>query len=77
MAGVASFALHVLKPLHWMGGQAMWVLQPFIEALGVGSKRGSAGALTTGNVARLLERDGGLDELALQLERLQSEDGGA
>jgi hypothetical protein len=76
MAGVASFALHILKPLHWMGGQAVWILQPFIDSLGVGARRRSASAISTGDVARLLEKDGGLDELAAQLERLQREDGG-
>jgi hypothetical protein len=75
MASVASFALQMLKPLHWLGGQALWILQPFIGTLG---GRSAQSTLSTGGIARLLEQDGGLDELALQLERLQSqgEDGG-
>jgi hypothetical protein len=76
MSGVASFALHVLKPLHWLGGQALWILQPFIEAPGHAA-RCSPGlgvkGLSTGGVARLLEREGGLDELTAHLDRLQSE----
>ena len=73
MAGVATFVLHMLKPLHWMGGQALWVLQPFIEGLGVGPRRGAGlGALSSGGVARLLEREGGLDELVLHLEQLET-----
>jgi hypothetical protein len=75
MASVASFALQMLKPLHWLGGQALWILQPFIGTLGA---RSAQSTLSTGGIARLLEQDGGLDELALHLERLQSqgEDGG-
>ena len=78
MAGLASFALDTFKPLHWMGGQALWVLQPFIAAFGTGPGRGrDAGAGLSGlsgdAVARLLERDGGLDELAFHLARLQRE----
>ncbi len=76
MSGVASFALHVLKPLHWMGGQALWVFQPFIEALGPGGRRdrsfGTRG-LTTSGLAHLLESEGGLDDLAAHLDRFQSE----
>lgn len=80
MSGVAAFALQVLKPLHWMGGQAMWVLQPFVEALGAGSrsgKRTGTGILSAGGVARLLEREGGLDELTAHLEQLQREQEGS
>ena len=70
MSGVASFALSMLKPLHWLGGQALWMLQPFIggATVGVGGR-----SLSTGAVARLLEREGGMDELAAHLDRLQTE----
>jgi hypothetical protein len=71
MAGVASFALNMLKPLHWMGGQAVWILQPFIAAFGADWGR-RAGGLSGEGVARLLEREDGLDELAFHLERLQA-----
>jgi hypothetical protein len=70
MASVASFALHLLKPLHWLGGQGLWILQPFVETLGA---RSTKSALTTGGLARFLEQDGGLEELALHLDRLQSQ----
>jgi len=74
LGSVAAFALDVLKPLHWIGGQAVWVLQPFIAGLGAGSRRGaSMEGLSSSAVARLLERDGGLDDLVFHLERLQRE----
>jgi hypothetical protein len=78
MSGVASFALHVLKPLHWMGGQALWVFQPFIEAIGVGGggrrdRSFGVRGLTTGGIAHLLESEGGLNDLAAHLEKFQSE----
>ncbi|MEO8285457.1 MAG: hypothetical protein ABI670_03360 [Chloroflexota bacterium] len=68
MSGVALFALDVLKPLHWLGGQAVWMLQPFVDALGLGA-RGN-GAFDSGKVARLLEREDGLDELASHIEEM-------
>jgi hypothetical protein len=68
MSAVATFSLNMLKPLHWLGGQALWILQPFVGAASVGGR-----SLSTGAVARLLEREGGLDELAAHLERLQVE----
>jgi hypothetical protein len=71
MSAVASFALGVLKPLHWLGGQALWIAQPFVDSLGING-RGRA-VLSTDGVARLLEREDGLDELAANLERLQGE----
>jgi len=74
MSSVASFALHMLKPLHWMGGQALWILQPFLGSPDTGRGRGAGvRGLTSGGVAHLLERDEGLDELAAHLERLQRE----
>jgi hypothetical protein len=68
----AVFMLDALKPLHWLGGQAVWLVQPFIAALGPGFGRDvRIGGLSSGALARLLERDGGLDDLALHLEQLQ------
>jgi len=70
MSSVASFALNMLKPLHWMGGQALWILQPFLGSSGAATRRS---ALSVSGVASLLEREGGLDELAAHLDRLQIE----
>lgn len=70
MSSVASFALQMLKPLHWMGGQALWILQPFLGSPGARTNRRT---LSVSGVAGLLEREGGLDELAAHLDRLQSE----
>lgn len=75
MAGFAAFMLGVLKPLHWVGAQALWAFQPFVDALGLGSRRatGNYGALSAGGLARLLEKESGVDELAAQLEGIQRE----
>lgn len=76
MTAPALFALSALRPLHWLGGQAVWMLQPFIESLGLGSRgnrdRRGIGALSSGNIARLLERESGLAELAAHLDSLRS-----
>ncbi len=72
MSGVALFALDVLKPLHWLGGQALWILQPFVESFSILSRRKRAGdSPSVGSVARLLEKEGGLDELEARLESLR------
>ena len=77
LSSMAVFALDVLKPLHWLGGQALWLVQPFVDSLGVGMRRSSGArnpsALSVDGVARLLEREDGLDDLAASLERLQVE----
>ena len=62
MAEVASVALHTAKPLAWVGGQMLWVLQPLIGGLGK-SRQESLSAF-----ARLLEQDGGVDHLIERLE---------
>lgn len=73
MSGPAMLALHIMRPLSWLGGQALWIMQPFADALGLGRRQGS---LSAGNVARLLEREHGLDELSTELDRLQSKESG-
>jgi hypothetical protein len=74
MGSLASFALDVFKPLHWIGGQAIWILQPFMAALGAWNRRGAgAGGLSSDAIARLIERDGGLEDLAFHLKRLEAE----
>jgi hypothetical protein len=61
----ASILLRVLKPAHWLGGQALHVAAPFLEALGVG--RGGGG-VTPGALAAFLESERGVDTLLDQIE---------
>ena len=64
MAGVASILLHVTSPLAWLGGQMLWALQPFAGAFG-----GKQAPFSTGSIARMLERDGFVDDLVERLNR--------
>jgi hypothetical protein len=66
MAGPAALALHIARPLSWIGGQMAWVAAPLVEALGIGMRRN---ALSTGNIARFLEKEENLTSLQEQLER--------
>lgn len=61
----ASLALQVGRPLSWIGGQMLWMLQPFVEGLGIGSRRSP---FSVPGLAHLLERDGGVDSLVERLE---------
>ena len=62
----ATLALEVGKPLSWLGGQMLWVFQPFADVLGIRARKGP---LSVEGVARMLEREGGTDAL---LERLDA-----
>jgi hypothetical protein len=76
MGGVASIVLEIARPLHWIGGQLAWVLEPLLGAFGPFSRRGS---MPIEGIARLLERPDGAAELAGQLEEMsgkQKQDGG-
>lgn len=64
MSVPASIALQVGKPLSWMGGQLLWVLQPFTDALGIGSRS----SFSARHLARILERDGSVDALVERLD---------
>jgi hypothetical protein len=75
MAVPASIALQVGKPLSWIGGQLLWVLQPFTDALGVGGRRHNS-PITLPGLARLLEQDGGVERLAQRLDAGLSADTG-
>jgi len=70
MAGPASVALRVVKPLSWIGGQIVWVLQPFIEGLGLGNAKEKRGQSPTGvsRVATFLEGEGNVADLLAHLE---------
>jgi hypothetical protein len=72
MSGVASIALQILKPLHWMGGQALWAFQPFIDGLRLGNR---PGPVSIGGIARLLEREDSVDSLLTRLDEIQSQPG--
>ncbi|HEX8220803.1 MAG TPA: hypothetical protein VF914_16555 [Chloroflexia bacterium] len=61
----ASIALEVGKPLSWLGGQMLWVFQPFAQAFGIGARKGP---LSVEGVARLLEREGGTGALVERLD---------
>ncbi|HVF98448.1 MAG TPA: hypothetical protein VND68_01310 [Chloroflexia bacterium] len=61
----ASIALEVGKPLSWLGGQVLWVFQPFAQAFGISARKGP---LSIEGVARILEREGGTEALVERLE---------
>ena len=73
MGGVASVALEIGKPLHWIGGQMAWVLEPILGAFGPFSRKGD---MPIDSIARLLERPGGATELAGQLEVMRDKQEG-
>lgn len=61
----ASIALEVGKPLSWLGGQMLWVFQPFAQVFGIGARKGP---LSIEGVARILEREGGTEALVERLD---------
>ncbi len=65
MIVLASLALQVGRPLSWIGGQILWMLQPFAEGFGIGSRKSP---LSVPGLAHLLESDGGVDSLVERLE---------
>ncbi len=65
MADLVAVLLQTFKPLAWVGGQMLWMLQPFIEGPGLGRHS----PLSTAGLARLLEREHGVDEI---VDRLRS-----
>jgi len=73
MGGVASVALEIGRPLHWIGGQMAWVLEPILGAFGPFSRKGS---MPIEGIARLLERPDGATELAGQLEEMRDKQEG-
>ncbi|MFL5735407.1 MAG: hypothetical protein ACJ78Q_19785 [Chloroflexia bacterium] len=64
MAGVVSVLIDAGRPLAWVGGQALWALQPFVGAIG-----GRRSPLLVGGIARLLEREGFAEDLIERLNR--------
>jgi hypothetical protein len=65
----AAILLRVLKPAYWLGGQALYVAAPFLEALGVGRR---SGGVTPGAMAAFLESEQGVERL---LERIEGSGG--
>lgn len=63
MTGPAALALHVGRPLAWIGGQMLWAIEPFLGA-GGSSRRG----VSLQGIATLLEREDGVDELIRHLD---------
>ena len=74
MAGPASIALRIAGPLAWIGGQMLWAVQPLVQGLRVGPRRGqqtSTDMSAEGMVprlARFLEGEGNVAELVAHLE---------
>jgi hypothetical protein len=66
MVGPALLMLSALKPLAWIGGQMLWMLQPFVNAPGT-NKRSS---ITVPGLARLLEQEGGVEDLVQRLNSI-------
>ena len=65
MAGPASVALRIMKPLSWIGGQLLWVMEPLLGTL---SSRQTRNPLSLPGLATLLERDDSVDNLISRLE---------
>jgi len=65
MAGPASVALRIVKPLSWMGGQVLWILDPLLGTLGM---RQTPNLFSLPGLAALLEREDSIDDLIARLE---------
>ncbi len=63
LAGPASIALHIGRPLAWMGGQLLWALEPLL-----GSAARNRGNISLHSIASLLEREEDVDGLISRLE---------
>ncbi len=67
MGSMVAFLLRAFRPLGWLGGQALWAFQPFVGALGMGTRRRSP-LLDVESLAGLLEQEDGIDELLYHLD---------
>lgn len=63
MAGPAALALHIGRPLAWIGGQMLWALEPFLGGL-----QGSRGTISVQSIASLLEHEENVDKLIQHLD---------
>lgn len=67
MTGPAAIALRIAGPLAWIGGQMLWAVQPFLQGLGIGSRRDASGEAIP-RLAKFLEGEGNVAELVTRLE---------
>jgi hypothetical protein len=72
MAAPASLLLSILRPAHWLGGQVLYVAQPFLDSLGIGSREGVS---STARLARFLEQEKCVDALLAKLDDVPQERG--
>ncbi len=70
MAGPASVALRIIKPVSWIGGQFLWILEPLLGTLGM---RHTRNPFSLPGLALLLEREDSIDNLILRLDTAPSE----
>jgi len=70
MAGPASVALRIMRPVSWIGGQLLWVLEPLLGTLGM---RRTRNPLSLPGLATLLEREEAVDDLISRLDNPTNE----
>lgn len=70
MAGPASVALRIMRPVSWISGQLLWVLQPLLGTLGM---RHTQNPLSLPGLANLLEREEAVDDLISRLDNPPNE----
>ncbi len=70
MAGPASIALRIMRPVSWIGGQFLWVLEPLLGTLGT---RHTRNPLSLPGLATLLEREEAVDDLISRLDNAPNE----
>ncbi len=70
MAGPASVTLRIMKPVSWIGGQLLWILEPLLGTLGV---RHTQNPFSLPGLATLLEREDSVDDLIARLEGAPNE----
>lgn len=66
MGDLAAVLLQTFKPLAWVGGQMVWMLQPFVEGLGIGGRT----SVSVTELAKLLESENGVDDIIARLRVL-------
>lgn len=70
MAGPASVALRIMRPVSWIGGQLLWVIEPLLGTLG---RRRTQNPLSLPGLATLLEREEAVDDLISRLDNAPNE----
>jgi hypothetical protein len=59
-----------MKPVSWIGGQLLWVLEPLLGTLGM---RRTHNPLSLPGLATLLEREDAVDDLISRLDNPPNE----